>query len=73
MAARIERVPANPATNFIDALQSISFMYLCLHAEDGGGHTLGQLIKFYTPTIRRTSTRVLSQRKKQRSISLIGG
>ena len=53
MAARIERVPANPATNFIDALQSISFMYLCLHAEDVGGHTLGRIDQILYPYYKK--------------------
>ena len=53
IAERIGRVPANPPESFVDALQAISFMYLCLHGEDVGGHTIGRLDQILIPYYRR--------------------
>lgn len=52
MANRIERVPAHKAESFVDALQSICFMYLCLHCEDVGGHTIGRIDQILYPFYR---------------------
>ena len=51
ISERIGRVPADPSTNFKDALQSICFMYLCLHAEDVGGHTIGRIDQILYPQL----------------------
>lgn len=53
IAQRIGRVPAQPAEHFTDALQAICFFYLCLHAEDVGGHTIGRIDQMLIPYYRR--------------------
>lgn len=53
IADRIARVPAQPAEHFVDALQSMWFMYMCLHAEDQGGHTIGRLDQTLYPFYKK--------------------
>lgn len=43
ISKRIEKVPANPSESFAEALQSLWFVYRCLHMEDSSGHTFGSL------------------------------
>ena len=59
MAQRIEKVPAQPADTFAEALQSMWFTYLCLHAEDIGGHTMGRLDQTLYPYYKRDVERGL--------------
>lgn len=53
IAQRIARVPAYPAESFVDAMQSMWFMYMCLHAEDQGGHTMGRIDQTLYPYYKK--------------------
>lgn len=45
----IEKVPAGPAETFVEALQSLWFMYRCVHADDSSGHTFGRMDQLLYP------------------------
>ena len=49
IAKCIEKVPANPAETYVEALQSMWFMYRCVHADDSSGHTFGRLDQILYP------------------------
>ncbi len=53
IAGRIAKVPANPAETFAEALQSMWFMYRCVHMEDVSGHTFGRLDQILYPYYQR--------------------
>jgi formate C-acetyltransferase len=53
IADRMEKVPAYPAEGFIEALQSMWFMYLCINAEDISGHTLGRIDQTLYPYYKK--------------------
>ncbi len=49
IAELISRVPANPATTYVEALQAMWFTYRCIHADDNSGHTFGRLDQILYP------------------------
>ena len=53
LSALIAKVPANPAETFVEALQSMWFVYRCLHMEDSSGHTFGRLDQILYPYYKR--------------------
>ena len=64
MAARCERVPMNPATSFIDAVQSIYFCFDCLM--DAIGRIDQYLAPFYFADLKKgTLTRVQAEEALQ--------
>lgn len=46
IAELIGRVPANPASTFKEALQSVWFVYLCAQMDDVANHSLGRLDQY---------------------------
>ena len=49
----IGKVPAGPAETYVEALQSMWFMYRCVHADDSSGHTFGRLDQLLYPYYKR--------------------
>lgn len=52
IAARIKKVPANPAETFAEALQSMWFVYRCIHMDDSSGHSFGRMDQLLYPYYR---------------------
>lgn len=53
MAELIHKVPANPAETFIEALQSMWFMYRIIHADDSSGHSFGRFDQLVYPYYKK--------------------
>ena len=53
IARNIKKVPAEPAETYVEALQSMWFMYRCVHADDSSGHTFGRLDQLLYPYYKR--------------------
>lgn len=53
ISRNIGKVPAEPAETYVEALQSMWFMYRCVHADDSSGHTFGRLDQLLYPYYKR--------------------
>lgn len=49
ISRRIAKVPAEPAETFVEALQSMWFMYRIVHADDSSGHSFGRFDQLVYP------------------------
>lgn len=53
MSELIAKVPANPAETFVEALQSMWFMYRIIHADDSSGHSFGRFDQLVYPYYKK--------------------